>query len=318
MRILVTGAGGFVGTHLTRHLEQALPDAYIYGTVRHLPKFTQEVRTSYQKVDLLNLAEVRELIEHIQPDAIYHLAAQAFVPRSFENPWETIENNVRGQLHLFEACLSMKTLPRILITSSAQIFGVINPDELPLTEKAAAKPSSPYSVSKIAQEMLGLQYFMSHHIPVMIARPFNHVGPGQTERFAIPAFGIQIARIEAGLQEPIIRVGNLESRRDYTDVRDIVRAYQLIIEKGIPGQTYNIASGVARSMSEILEMMLRLTDKKITIHVDENRLRPIDIPVIEGDYSLLRETTGWQPRISLQESLQAVLDDCRARVSAEL
>ncbi|RMG85361.1 MAG: SDR family oxidoreductase [Chloroflexi bacterium] len=317
MRILITGAGGFVGQHLVHHLRDIYPDAELYGTVLQQPATPHSEYVDCHELDLKNEEATFALIKKLQPDCIYHLAAQAFVPRSFEDPWETLENNIRAQLNVILGCLKANIRPRMLIISSAEIYGAVQPDELPLSEAAPLRPSSPYSVSKIAQDMLGLQYHISHEFPIMRARPFNHFGPGQSERFVAPAFAIQIARIEAGLQEPIIYVGNLAPQRDFTDVRDIVRAYRLIMDKGTSGEAYNIASGKTYSAQDILDVLFQYTDVEIEVRVDESRLRPVDIPIIQGDATRLQATTGWQPEIPFEQTLKDVLEDCRQRVKQE-
>jgi GDP-4-dehydro-6-deoxy-D-mannose reductase len=315
---LITGAGGFVGRHLSAHIGSVRPRARLTGTTLLSGEIAHESVTDLFQIDLKNYADVRELLATCRPDAIYHLAAQAFVPRSFENPWETLENNIRAQLNLILACLELDIRPRILIVSSAEIYGASEPEKLPLNENTAIRPANPYSVSKVAQDMMGLQYYLSHNLPIMRARPFNHIGPGQNERFVAPAFARQIASIEEGQSEAVIFVGNLDSKRDFTDVRDIVRAYHMIVEYGQPGEAYNIASGVARSIRHLLDTLLLLTDKSIEVRVDPTRLRPVDVPEIRGDSSKLRRHTGWQPALTFEQTLQDVLADCRRRLKTSL
>ena len=315
MRVLITGAGGFVGHHLSAHIGNAQPRARLTGTTLVPGETVHESVNDIYRIDLKDYAKVRELLAECCPDAIYHLAAQAFVPRSFEHPWETLENNIRAQLNLIRACLELEIRPRFLIVSSAEIYGASEPEQLPLNEDTAIRPTNPYSVSKVAQDMLGMQYFLSHNLPIMRARPFNHIGPGQNERFVAPAFARQIASIEEGQAEAVIYVGNLESKRDFTDVRDIVRAYHMIVEMGQPGEAYNIASGVARSIRHLLDTLLGLTETKIEVRVDPARLRPVDVPEIRGDSSKLRRHTGWQPELTFEQTLQDVLADWRQRLN---
>ena len=313
MRVLITGAGGFVGNHLAAHLSQAQADAGLFGTTLFESETVHPAISENRLIDLKEFAQVRDLLADYRPDAIYHLAAQAFVPRSFEEPWETLENNILSQLNIIRACLELKLRPRMLIISSAEIYGQVSPEQLPLDEDCAIRPTNPYSVSKVAQDMLGLQYFLSHDLPIMRARPFNHIGPGQNARFVAPAFAMQIARIEEGQREPVINVGNLAAKRDFTDVRDIVRAYRLIVEKGRPGEAYNVASGVAYSIGRLLEILLGLSETDIEVGVDPARLRPVDVPEIRGDSGKLRRDTGWQPSLSFETTLKDVLADCRRR-----
>ena len=315
MRILITGAGGFVGHHLADFLGGVQPTATLTGT-RLAPGETMSPAVQASRtIDLKIYEQVHALLHDCQPDIIYHLAAQAFVPRSFEDPWETLENNIKAQVNIIQACLQLQLRPRIVIISSAEIYGAVETQELPLNEDARILPSNPYSVSKVAQDMLGLQYYLSHELHIMRARPFNHIGPGQNLRFVAPSFALQIAKIEARQQEAVIYVGNLEAKRDFTDVRDIVRAYHLIAERGLPGQAYNVASGLAVSIRQLLDALLSMSDEIIEVRVDSKRLRPVDIPEIRGDASKLRRDTGWRPLYSFDETLRDVLADCRQRAA---
>lgn len=316
IRVFITGAGGFVGGHLERHLLALYPEVEIHGTILPtLPIPPKRERVFYHPVDLKDEGAVRTLITELRPDYIYHLAAQAFVPRSFEAPWETLENNILAQLNVILACLGCGLRPRMLVVSSAEIYGHIQPNEVPVKETADLRPTSPYSVSKIAQDMLAYQYYLSHRLPIMRARPFNHFGPGQHENFVAPAFGMQIARIEAGLQEPIIHVGDLSAKRDFTDVRDIVRAYQMITEKGSSGGVYNVASNKAYTIQALLDTMITHSKVKIDVTVDAERLRPVTIPILQGDCAHLHAETGWQPLISFEQSVADIMNDCRQRVT---
>ncbi len=314
MRVLITGAGGFVGHHLSAHLGRVQAAARLIGTTLFPSETVHQAVDEHRRIDLKEYGQVRNLLESCRPDAIYHLAAQAFVPRSFEDPWETLENNIRAQLNIISACLDLDLQPRILIVSSAEIYGAVDPGQLPLNEDAAIRPTNPYSVSKVAQDMLALQYYLSHDLPIMRARPFNHIGPGQNDRFVAPAFAKQIASIEEGAGDAVIYVGNLEAKRDFTDVRDIVRAYHMIVEEGKPGEAYNVASGLAHSIRHLLDTLLRLSDIEIDVRVDPARLRPVDVPEIRGDSSKLHRDTGWQPKLTFEDTLRDVLSDCRGRL----
>ncbi|MFW5772064.1 MAG: GDP-mannose 4,6-dehydratase [Phototrophicaceae bacterium] len=316
MRILITGAGGFVGGHLARYLAATMPNADIHGTTLPGSISTMPGMTLHT-LQLKDQEQTRALIERVRPDHIYHLAAQAFVPRSFEEPWETLENNILAQLNVILACIRAGIEARVLVVTSAEMYGRVQPDDLPIDEETPLRPSSPYSVSKIAQDMLALQYATSHNLPIMRVRPFNHLGPGQGASFVAPAFALQIARIEQGLQEPVIRVGDLSARRDFTDVRDVVRAYQLVIDHGTPGAVYNVATGVARSIRELLDELLRHSAVPVETVVDPERLRPVSIPILQGDSTRLRQSTGWQPEIPFEQSLVDILNDCRQRVTSQ-
>ncbi len=317
MRVLITGLGGFVGSHLAQHLLDSIPGVEIHGTIIEPYHDSAASRLACHLIELRDSEAVVDLMARVQPDHIYHLAAQAFVPRSFEFPWETLENNILAQLNVIQACLRLNTRPRILVISSAEIYGVVKPEELPLREDAPFRPTSPYSVSKVAQDMLALQYYLSHQLSIMRARPFNHLGPGQNERFVAPALAMQIARIEAGQQEAAIHVGDLSALRDFTDVRDIVRAYRLIMEKGTPGEAYNIASGKAYSIQTLLDTLLGFTSLNIPVALDPALLRPAEIPVLRGDATRLYNATGWQPQIPFEQTLLDVLNHCRERIRKE-
>jgi GDP-4-dehydro-6-deoxy-D-mannose reductase len=314
VRILITGVGGFVGQHLFKTLSNQYPDAIIHGTAIDQPPQMDNDRLEYHLIDLKNYADIHDLIAQVDPDQIYHLAAQSSPRKSFLIPWETLENNIKSQLNIIQACIALKLQPRMLIISSAEIYGPVRPDQLPINEDAPLRPTNPYGVSKVAQDMLGLQYFMSHKLPILRARPFNHFGPGQSEGFVATDFAVQVARIEAGLQESIIEVGNLTVERDFTDVRDVVDAYTQIMEKGIPGAVYNIASGNPYSIQYLLDVLLKYSTVTIQVRVSPTRMLPIDVPVVRGDATRLHQLTGWQPSIPFETTLQDVLDDWRGRV----
>lgn len=311
MNILITGAGGFVGPYLVRHLLERQPGAALHGTLFAAEQ--QTIGLTTHQLDLRDRAAVEALIDQVRPDQIYHLAGQSSVPRSFDDPWETLETNIRAQLNIFLACLTHGLAPRILVISSAEVYGAAT--SMPIREDAPLLPANPYSVSKVTQDMMGLQYFLSHQLPVIRARSFNHFGPGQSERFVAPAFAMQIARIEAGLQDATLRVGSLSDRRDFTDVRDVVRAYTLLMQHGQPGEAYNVASGQAHSIQTLLDTLLAQTTHRIRVQVDTARLRPSRVPVLQGDITRLQQATGWQPQIAFADSLRDILDDCRQRVA---
>jgi GDP-4-dehydro-6-deoxy-D-mannose reductase len=315
VQVLITGATGFVGRHLTAYLRQAVPDAVLVGTT--LTQAADTVGIRYVACDLRDGEAVQRLMEDVKPVLVVHLAGQASIPQSFIDAWGTFETNIHPLLNLLQACVRAHLNPRILVVTSAEIYGRISPEHLPVTEDAPLRPANPYSVSKATQDLLAQQFFYTYHLPVICARPFNHLGAGQTEDFVATAFAMQIARIEAGLQEPVIRVGNLTSSRDFTDVRDIVRAYHLLLERGIPGTAYNIASGRSVSIQHILDTLLSFTTASVEVVVDQERLRPIDVPVVAASCERLRAATGWQPSIPLEQTLRDVLADCRARVAQQ-
>ena len=315
MKALITGAGGFVGGHLTTYL-LTHTDWDIIGTI-----FGREVtqspdpRLAFRAADLRDPKGVRALIRESQPTYIFHLAAQSFVPTSFADPWDTLENNIRAQLNLLEAVRQSERETRFLVVGSNEEYGAPRPEELPQTEDTPLRPNNPYAVSKVGQDFLGLQYHLAYGLPVVRVRPFNHTGPGQSSRFVVPAFASQIARIEAGQQEPVVKVGNLEAARDFTDVRDIVRAYHLAVTEGEPGAVYNLASGQAQSIRGLLDQLLSYSEKEIRVERDPDRYRPVDVPVVRGSAEKFRQRTGWEPHIPFEQTLRDTLDYWRERVS---
>jgi GDP-4-dehydro-6-deoxy-D-mannose reductase len=262
--------------------------------------------------DLRDPQAARNLIDTVRPDGIFHLAGLAFVGDSWADPWQTLETNLRAQVNLLEAVRGAGLQPRVLVVGSADEYGPVSPADLPLNEAHELRPDSPYSVSKVGQDLLGLQYFLSYGLPVVRVRPFNHIGPRQSQRFVAASFAAQIAAIEAGHQPPLLRVGNLSARRDFTDVRDVVRAYAWVLERGEAGQVYNIGSGHSCSIAELLEGLLSLSKVRIVVEPDETRLRVADVPDLVCDASRLRARTGWRPEISLERTLADLLDYERA------
>lgn len=316
MRILITGAEGFAGRHLIDELAAANTAYELHGTAFRAPQIPQQGVT-YHHVDLRDEAEIARLIGEIQPEQIYHLAAQANVGQSYSAVWGTLENNIRAQLNLILACIRQNLKPRMLIISSGDIYGDAH-SALPATEDSPLRPANPYSVSKVTQDMLALQYYLSNDLPTLRARPFNHLGPGQGEGFVAPDFAMQIARIEAGQQQPVMHVGSLSAERDFTDVRDVARAYHLIMQHGKPGDAYNVASGRVVSVRKLLDTLLSYSSAIIHVEIDTARLRPQTVSKSWGDSTRLRTITSWQPTIPLEQTLRDVLDDCRQRVQAQV
>ncbi len=315
MRALITGAGGFVGRHLCEYL-LAQTDWELLGTLYPEPVENPRPRLclSLVHLDLRDAGRVGELIGDFRPDVVFHLAAQSFVPSSFADPWETLENNLRAQLNVLEGVRRAGLGSRVIVIGSNEEYGWPRPEDLPLTEESPLRPVNPYAVSKVGQDMLGLQYHLAYGMNVVRLRPFNHTGPGQSPRFVVPAFARQIARIEAGLQEPVVRVGNLDVARDFTDVRDIVRAYYLAATAAEAGEVYNLASGVPRSIRWILETLLSFTDAEVRVEVDPALHRPADVPVIYGSAEKFRRRTGWEPQIPFEQTLKETLEYWRGQM----
>jgi len=309
-KILITGATGFVGNHLIELLLKE--DNQIFGTYlneeskERFSKFGDKLQLT--KINLNEEGSVFSLIEEIKPDFIFHLAASTSPAESFNDPKGTIVNNIVIELNILEALRKLGlSKTRILITSSADIYGKVKKENLPIDENCPLNPTDPYAVSKIAQDFLALQYFNAYKLRAIRARAFNHVGPGQSSKFVVSAFAKKIAEIEKENGSEIT-VGNLDARRDFTDVRDMVKAYVQIIEKGEPGEVYNIGSGKAFKISEILENLIKLSNKKITVRTDEKLIRPIDNPELVCDATKIRKTIDWEPKIPLSKTLEDTLN----------
>ncbi len=306
---------GFAGSHLADYL-LTLPDTELYGgvfgncdNIAHLAG-----RATILEGNLTDPRAAHELLTRAQPDRIFHLAGQAFAPASYQDPWATLEINIRAQINILHAVAQSQRAPRILVIGSIDEFGRVAPEQMPLTEESPLRPDSPYAVSKIAQDYLGLQYFLSHHLPIVRVRPTNHIGPRQNEQFVTANFAKQIADIEAGARAPALIVGNLGAQRDFVDVRDMARAYALALERGEPGAAYNIGSGGVHSIQEIVDALVQLSARHIQVRQDPARLRPSDTPIIYSDPKKFRAQTGWTPQIPLAQSLRDILDYWRAKI----
>jgi GDP-4-dehydro-6-deoxy-D-mannose reductase len=309
--VLVTGAGGFAGRHLVANLVADGIQTIGWWNPAGVAPPAEGPSATFEAVDILNRADVGRAIRAAGPSAIFHFAGAAHLGRSWATTTDTYELNVRGTHHVLEAARGTASGPRILIPGSAAVYA---PSSGPIREDAELRPASPYGLSKLAQESLALQSFRDLAQDVRIARAFNHVGPGQSAEYAVSSFARQIARIEAGASPPVIEVGNLDARRDLTDVRDTVRAYRVILERGRPGTVYNVCSGRAWSMREVLDLMVEIAGIAVDIRTDPDRLRRSDTPVVAGDGSRMRDELGWAPAIPLEQTLRDVLDDWRQRV----
>ncbi|HVC71414.1 MAG TPA: GDP-mannose 4,6-dehydratase [Acidimicrobiales bacterium] len=298
MRSLVTGADGFVGTWLTAHLRES----------------GDEVIGIDHEVNITDGPALREAVLAAAPEAIYHLAALAHVGESWTNPDAVLQVNAVGTLHLLDAARACSSPPRVLLISSAEVYGSVLEDQLPVTEATALAPVTPYAASKVAAEYLGIQAHLAYGLRVIRVRPFNHIGPGQAPTFVVPALAARI--VEAvHLRSPSIPVGNLGARRDLTDVRDIVRAYRMLVELGTPGEVYNVCSGRDVAISEVADRLLRLAGADLTLDPDPELMRPVDVAVIRGDPGKLHAATGWQPQLDLDTTLSAVLHQWQQKVA---
>jgi len=317
MRVLITGITGFAGSHLAEYaLDQE--GVEVYG-IRRWRSPTENIdhiidQLNIVECDIRDAASVTGMIATVRPDRIFHLAAQSYVPTSWHAPAESLETNIIGQLNLFEAVRQTGCDTRIQIAGSSEEYGLVHRDETPITESNHLRPLSPYAVSKVTQDLLAYQYFRSYGTHTIRTRGFNHTGPRRGEVFVVSNFAKQIALIEAGERDPVIRVGNLEAERDFTDVRDVVRAYWLILEHGDPGDVYNIASGTAWRIQDVLDLLLSFSEIDISVEVDPQRLRPSDVELLLGDASKLSAITGWQPLIPFEQTARETLDYWRARL----
>jgi len=318
MKALITGITGFAGSHLAEYLLAEQPEVEVFGTRRWRSRMENiqhlEGKVNLIETDLSDPTSALRTLERVRPDYIFHLAAQSFVPTSWVAPSETMNLNLVGQINIFEAIRTLKLDPVVQIACSSEEYGLVLPDEVPIKETNPLRPLSPYAVSKVAQDYLGYQYFMSYGLKAIRTRGFNHTGPRRGEVFVTSNFARQVARIEAGLHEPVIRVGNLDSVRDFTDVRDMVRAYWLAVIKGKPGEVYNIATGEGITIRGMLDKLLAMSKIEVKVEVDPDRLRPSDVEVLLGDSSKFRADTGWSPRIPFDTTLRDLLDYWRERV----
>ncbi len=314
MRALITGIAGFVGGHLAEAI-QAETDWEIWGAVIGSVERASAISGAKMlTTDLREPEQARVLVETARPDVVFHLAAQAFVPLSWADPWGTYETNIRSQLNLLDALSRLGLTARVLVVSSNEVYGYARVEDLPLNENAPLCPNSPYSVSKLAQDFMGLQYFLDRQMPIIRVRPFNHIGPRQNERFVAPSFARQIVEIERGRRAPVLRLGNMAAQRDFSDVRDMVRAYILAIEKGEPGEVYNIGTGRAHSVREMLDIMLAHSSVQIAEETDPTKFRPSDTPISYADPSKFKRQTGWEPRFSFEQTCADILNDWRGRI----
>ena len=313
MKVLVTGATGFVGSHLIDYLLKK-DDVSIYATqrrrsnvdsVRHL---LNSPRVKWITMDITDSHSVLCLIRESKPDWCFHLCAQSFVPASWNAPQETMTTNVIGTINLLEAVRSLSPQARIQIAGSSEEYGLINEDDLPVSETNRLRPLSPYGVSKVGEDLLGYQYFKSYGMYIVRTRGFNHTGPRRGEMFVCSNFAKQIVEMEKGKRDNVIRVGNLDAKRDFTDVRDMVDGYWLSLEKGEAGEVYNICSGRCFSMREVLDMLIEFSEVEVKVESDTERMRPSDVPILLGNGRKFQDLTGWKPKIPFDRTLRDILD----------
>jgi len=319
MRVLITGITGMAGSHLADYC-LGRGDVEVVGTIRwrspreNIAGIADRIRLV--DADLRDQAGVRRMLDAIRPDAIFHLAAQSFVPASWQSPADTLTTNVLGQVHLLEAMrdLGMTDVP-MQIAGSSEEYGLVHPEETPITEENPLRPLSPYAVSKVTQDMLGWQYHRSFGLRTVRTRAFNHEGPRRGEVFVTSNFAKQIAEIESGRRPPVLEVGNLEARRDWHDVRDTVVAYWKAAFEGEPGEVYNIGRGEAVSIQGMLDILLSMAKVEVAVRPVPERMRPSDVELLVCDPTKFRDRTGWVPTIPLDQTLRDTLEYWRERVS---
>lgn len=315
-KALITGITGFAGSHL---VELLLKKGFeVHGTARPRSK-TENIdhlknALHLWDADVLDSHSLYSVMVRVKPDLVFHLAAQSFVPTSWTSPANTLETNVVGTVHLFEAIRRAEIDAVVQIACSSEEYGLVYPNELPVKETNPLRPLSPYAVSKVAMDYLGYQYYQSYKMKIVRTRAFNHEGPRRGDVFVCSNFAKQIALIEKGKQPPVVFVGNLSTKRDFSDVRDIVKAYFLATQKCAPGEVYNISSGKAWQIRKVLEILLSFTKVKVKIKKDPSRLRPSDVPMLLGDSTKFRKKTGWKPKIPFSKTLEDLLNYWREKV----
>lgn len=313
MRALITGVSGFVGRHLWRHLQAEGDD--VYGLARTNTDGLDAARVL--KIDLFDRAAVERAVRETRPEVVYHLAAQSSPAESLADPWATIVNNLACQFNLLEGLLSAGMAPRVLVVGSSDEYGRVSAEDVPTHENVPLKPATPYAVSKVGQDVMGYQYFAQHGLPVVRVRPFNHTGPGHDARFVIPSFARQLAEVEMGLRAPLLRVGDLNVSRDFTDVRDMVRAYRLALTLGMPGDVYNLGSGRSTRIADMVDELIGMCRVRTETRVDAALLRPADIPRQEANIHKFTQLTGWQPTIPWHTTLRDTFEYWREKVREE-
>lgn len=310
-RALIIGGAGFVGQHLAQRLHES---GYAVGVTKLSHESPALPFADIYDLDILDAEAVKSLLAALQPDCVFHLAAQSSAALSWQKPALTVDINVKGAVNVLEGLRALEKKPRILLIGSSEEYGRVTEAECPIGEGQEARPGNIYAATKVCQEMIGLLYAEAYGMDVMATRSFNHVGPGQLPAFVVSDFCRQAALIEAGRQEAVIRVGNLAARRDFTDVRDVVRAYVLLMEKGQRGEIYNVGTGRALSVQELLDEILRASTAEIRVERDERRFRPLDAPLNVADVTKLRAATGWTPQLDIRETLRDTLDYWRKNI----
>lgn len=312
-RALIIGAAGFVGDYLIKHLANDRKMEVHATKLAH-----EQLETPLATVYNLNILEKQEIVDllfKVRPDYIFHLAAQSSVGVAWKNPQLTIDVNIKGSVNVMDAIRELYYKPRVLVIGSGEEYGHIRPGETPINEENYLRPGNIYAATKACQNMIGSIYAKAYDMDLMLVRAFNHIGPNQLPLFVVADFCKQVVEIEKGLREPVMRVGNLKAMRDFSDVRDVVRAYALLIEKGEQGETYNVGSGHAIAIQDVLDLILSKSTAKITVEVDPAKIRPVDVPIIEADTSKIYKATGWKTEIPLAVTIEETLNYWREKIN---
>mgnify|MGYP001825417460 FL=1 len=314
MRILITGISGFVGPYLARYIAETAPGAEIWGLVWAAEPAKANSGIRLVEGDLTDISTLKAALKQVQPEIIFHLAASSSVASSWDHPGRFLEVNAVGTVNLLEVVRLQNLDARVVVSSSAEVYGAVPKEQQPITERSPLEPLSPYAASKAAQDLLTAQYFYGHGMPTIRLRLFHHTGPGRPTQFVASSFAYQIARIERGIDPPRLAVGNLEAVRDFTDVRDISRAYWLAAMRGKPGAAYNVCSSRGISIQGVLDTLLAQSGVDVEVEVDLGRLRAADIPYLVGDHSKFSDATDWQTEIPLEKTLSDLLDWWRKNI----
>lgn len=311
-KALIIGAGGFVGKYLIKHLHDEC--GYEVVATKLISEVLEDLPCKVYDLNILDKEAIVTLLFEERPDYIFHLAAQSSVSVAWNNPQLTIDINIKGAVNVMEAVRELFYKPRMVVIGSGEEYGHIRPGETPIREDNRLDPGNIYAATKACQNMIGSIYSKAYDMEIVMVRAFNHIGPQQSPIFVVSDFCKQVAEIEAGLREPVMYVGNLSAKRDFTDVRDVVRAYGLLASHGTKGETYNVGRGRAYEIREILDKIIALSDKAIEVKIDQAKIRPVDVPIIEADITKLQAATGWDPRIPLDTTLKEVLDYWREKI----
>ena len=310
-KVVIIGAAGFVGHYLIDHLYEQYGWSIVATKMKAETLEKDGIKVA--DLDILEFDSVKALFEDERPDYIIHLAAQSSVALSWKNPQLTVDINIKGTCNILEAVRALDYKPRVLLIGSGEEYGHIRPEESPVAENNPVRPGNIYAATKACQNMLGSIYARAYGMDVMMVRAFNHIGPNQLPIFVVADFCSQVAAIEKGEKEPVICVGNLAAKRDFTDVRDVVRAYGMIMQHGKSGETYNVGRGNSIAINDILEKILAMAESDIKVQIDEKKFRPVDIPDIVADISLLQKDTEWKPEIALEQTLEETLNYWREK-----